>query len=96
MQHIRACFYYIAKDCEKAILEKGIRTIYNTHMHKLAYDIGDINEASEVYKSASLVVRTGEDGSRSYKVEIAPPEGMSYANDIARKYGVTYEMLVTH
>ena len=88
--------YYIAKDCEKAILEKGIRTIYNTHMHKLAYDIGDINEASEVYKSASLVVRTGEDGSRSYKVEIAPPEGMSYANDIARKYGVTYEMLVTH
>ena len=39
------------------------------------------------------MVRTEEGGERSYKVEIAPPEGMSYANDIAEKYGVTYEML---
>ena len=85
--------YFIAKDCEKAILEKGIRTIYNTHMHKLAFEIDELNAASCKSKAASLVVRTGEGGTRSYKVEIAPPEGMSYANDIARKYGVTYEML---
>lgn len=32
----------------------------------------------------------------SFKVEIAPPEGMSYAKDIARKCGVTYEMLTTN
>ena len=85
--------YYIAKDCEKAILEKGVRTIYNTHMHKLAADIDEINAASQRSKAASLVMRTGQNGERSYKVEIAPPEGMSYANDIAKKYGVTYEML---
>ncbi len=85
--------YFIAKDCEKAILEKGIRTIYNTHMHKLAFEIDELNAASGKSKAASLIVRTGEGGMRSYKVEIAPPEGMSYANDIAKKYGVTYEML---
>ena len=34
-----------------------------------------------------------EDGNRSFNVEVAPPEGMSYARDIAEKYGVTYEML---
>ncbi len=85
--------YYIAKDCEKAILEKGVRTIYNTHMHKLAADIDEINAASQRSKAASLVMRTGQNGERSYKVEIAPPEGMSYASDIAKKYGVTYEML---
>jgi hypothetical protein len=32
-------------------------------------------------------------GKRSFKVETARPEGMSYAHDIAEKYGVTYEML---
>ena len=32
--------YYIAKDSVRAILHKGMRTIYNTHMHKLAFDDG--------------------------------------------------------
>ena len=31
---------------------------------------------------------------RSYKIEITPPAGKSYASDIAEKYGVTYDMLV--
>jgi DNA mismatch repair ATPase MutS len=84
--------YYIAKDSIKAILQKGCRTIYNTHMHKLAYDINDINQGQSSSKAASLIVKA-EEGNRSFKVEIAPPEGMSYARDIAKKYGVTYEML---
>ena len=76
----------------KAILRKGVRTIYNTHMHKLAYDIDEINAGFE-YKAASLVVKS-DGGNRSYKVEVAPPQGMSYAMDIAKKYGVTYDMLM--
>ncbi len=83
--------YYIAKDAIRAILKKGVRTIYNTHMHKLAADVDEMNAEAE-YGSASLIVKT-EEGNRSFRVMIAPPEGMSYANDIARKYGVTYEML---
>ncbi len=43
----------------------------------------------------SLIVKA-DGGNRSFKIEIAPPEGMSYAGDIAEKYGVTYEMLVGH
>ena len=30
--------YYIARDSVKALLAKGVRTIYNTHMHKLGED----------------------------------------------------------
>lgn len=86
--------YFIAKDSVKAILTKGVRTIYNTHMHKLAYDIEEINRSDREEKAASLIVKS-EGGSRSFKVEVAPPEGMSYASDIAKKYGVTYEMLVS-
>ncbi len=84
--------YYIARDSVRAILNKGIRTIYNTHMHKLAYDAEEMNKGEYKVKAASLVVKN-EGANRSFKVEVAPPEGQSFAKDIAEKYGVTYEML---
>lgn len=43
-------------------------------------------------KAASLITGIHE-GQRSYKVFIAPPEGVSYAKDIAEKYGVTFDQL---
>lgn len=85
--------YYIARDASRAILKKGIRTLYNTHMHKLALEIEQIDDGSFPDHAASLVMRS-EEGKRSYKVYVAPPEGLSYARDIAEKYGVTYEMLI--
>ncbi|MGN0396074.1 MAG: DNA mismatch repair protein [Coprococcus sp.] len=85
--------YFIARDSVRAILAKGVRMIYNTHMHKLAYDIDEMNQGNRPYKAASLIVKA-DDGKRSFKVEVAKPEGISYAKDIAEKYGVTYEMLV--
>ena len=90
--------YYIAKDSVRAILHKGMRTIYNTHMHKLAFDVEEMNEEQRKAehtegKAFSLIVHT-KGTERSYQIEVAPPEGKSYASEIAQKYGVTYEMLV--
>lgn len=82
--------YYIACDSIKALLTKNVRTIYNTHMHKLGIDCAGFSDSS--VKAASLIVKS-DGGNRSFKLEIAPPEGSSYAADIARKYGVTFEML---
>lgn len=87
--------YYIARDSVRAILSKGIRTIYNTHMHKLAFDIDEMNSKNTSGKAYSLVIHN-EGSQRSYKTEIAPPSGKSYASDIAQKYGVTYDMLVNN
>ena len=84
--------FFIAKDAVRAILKKGTRCIYNTHMHKLASDIEDLNAEGAKAKAASLVALS-DGGKRSFKVKVAPPQGMSYARDIAEKYGVTYEML---
>ena len=84
--------YYIACDAVKAILSKDVRTIYNTHMHKLAYELEEINKDVCNGKAVSLIVEA-EGGKRSYRVKVAPPEGLSYARDIAEKYGVTYELL---
>lgn len=84
--------YYIAKDAVRALLKKSVRAIYNTHMHKLGAEADELNGENKDAKASSLIVRT--DGkNRSFKIEVAPPEGLSYAKDIARKYGVTYEML---
>ena len=33
------------------------------------------------------------DGERSFQVAIIPPQGMSYAKDIALKYGVTFDKI---
>ena len=88
--------FFIAKDAVRAILKKGTRCIYNTHMHKLAADIESLNaeSAGEGAKvKAESLVALSDGGQRSFKVKVAPPQGMSYARDIAEKYGVTYEML---
>lgn len=85
--------YYIAYDALRAILRKGVRTIYNTHMHKLAREVDALNADAPHRKAASLIVKS-DGGQRSYKVEVAPAPGISYAGDIARKYGVTFEQLV--
>lgn len=85
--------YYIARDSVKAILTRSVRTIYNTHMHKLGEDAEELSRSSTGAGAASLIMRT-EEGRRSFKVALAQPEGSSYAKDIAEKYGVTYDMLV--
>ncbi len=86
--------YYIAVDAIKAILQKGTRTIYNTHMHKLAKELDtEINVDPGKGKAVSLVAET-KDGKNSFRVRIAPPEGKSFAREIAVKYGVTYEALM--
>ena len=85
--------YYIAKDSVKALQTKGVRTIFNTHMHKLGEGTEDLNQENRVVGVTSLIMRT-ENGKRSFKVALAKPEGSSYAKDIAEKYGVTYDMLV--
>ena len=85
--------YYIAKDSVKALLNNAVRTIYNTHMHKLGEDAEELTRESMGAGAASLVMKT-EEGKRSFKVILSKPEGSSYAKDIAEKYGVTYDMLI--
>ncbi len=85
---------YIAKDVVKALRYLGARTIFNTHMHELATDTETMNSVPGDIDVASLITGIHE-GKRSYKVFLAPPEGVSYAHDIAEKYGVTYDQLKT-
>lgn len=82
---------YIARDVIKAMRYLGVRCIFNTHMHDLARNLQDINEGINGESKVESMVTGVENGNRSFKIFISPPQGVSYAKDIALKYGVTFE-----
>ena len=84
---------YIAKDVVKAMRYVSTRTIFNTHMHELARNLDSLNAETEGTSRVESLVTGVENGARSFRVSIAPPQGVSYARDIAVKYGVTFEQI---
>lgn len=84
---------FIAKDVVKSMRYLGARAIFNTHMHELASSVGEINASVEGDSLAESLITGVHDGERSFKVSIAPPQGVSYAADIAKKYGVTFDQI---
>lgn len=84
---------YIAKDVVKAMRYLGTRAIFNTHMHDLARNLDEVNRDVEGDSRVESIVTGVENGTRSFKVFISPPQGVSYAKDIAKKYGVTFETI---
>ena len=84
---------FIAKDVVKSMRYLGTRAIFNTHMHDLATSVGEINSAVEGDSRAESLITGVHHGERSFKVCIAPPQGVSYAADIAKKYGVTFDQI---
>lgn len=83
---------YIAKDVVKAMRYLGVRSVFNTHMHELARSLEEVNAVDGDSIVASMVTGV-ENGRRSFKIAIAPPQGVSYAKDIALKYGVTFDKI---
>lgn len=84
---------YIANDVVKSMRYLGVRAIFNTHMHELARNIEQINSTVDGDSRVESMVTGVENGHRSFKVFIAPPQGVSYAKDIAIKYGVTFDKI---
>lgn len=84
---------YIAKDVVKAMRYLGVRAVFNTHMHDLARDLDEMNGSTEGDSRVESIVTGVDQGKRSFKVFIAPPQGVSYARDIAERYGVTFEKI---
>jgi DNA mismatch repair ATPase MutS len=93
---------YLAQDIVRILRRVGARAIYSTHLHELANRVGELNESvpgdSVIISVVSSPVEACEPAStgevrRSYKVEIRPPLGQSYAREIADRYGISYEQL---
>lgn len=87
---------YIAESLMVGFCVSRCRTVFSTHLHSMASRIGDINKESERLGGVpcdSLVAEIA-DGHRSFKIKREPPDGKSYADDIARKYGLSLSEIV--
>ena len=93
---------YLARDVVRAIRMIGARAIYATHLHELG-DVaivngdtaGDSLAASLVAGSETIAAADGEPSvRRTYEIRPGPPQGLSYARDIARKYGIELNQIL--
>ena len=84
---------FIAKDVIKSMGYLGTRAVFNTHMHELAVCLDEYNSTYCKKSKVQSLITGVKDGKRSFKCEIAPPQGVSYAKDIAKKYGVTFDQI---
>ena len=56
-------------------------------------NLDEMNTKTEGKSIVQSLVTGVDNGERSFKVYISPPQGSSYARDIAKKYGVTFEQI---
>jgi DNA mismatch repair protein MutS len=93
---------YLAQDIVRILRRLGARAIYSTHLHELANRVDELNDSvpgdSRIVSVVSSPIETaapGNDGegNRTYKLEMRPPLGQSYAREIAARYGISYQQL---
>lgn len=94
---------YLAEDIIKGLIIVGSRAVFATHFHELAARVEKINADFMTYDNRLISMVAGVERSddplseqgakRTYKVVPSPPQGMSYARDIARLYGISLEQI---
>ena len=79
----------------KASISKASEALVAQEVLNVLKDIpiDEINRDIEGKSNVASLVTGIDKGKRSYKVYFAPPLGISYAKDIAEKYGVTFEII---
>jgi DNA mismatch repair protein MutS len=93
---------YLAQDVVRMLRRVGARAIYSTHLHELGNRADELNDSAPGDSKIISVVSSpvdrslpgaGDEIARSYKLEIRPPLGQSYAREIAARYGISYQQL---
>lgn len=88
---------YIASEVLTGIGIIGCCGIYVTHIHDLPQKVDTYNShPMNKGKIDNLVamMENKESGTRSYKISRTTPDGLSYARDIAKRYGLDLEGIV--
>ena len=88
---------YIAGEILSAIAVIGCGGVYVTHIHELTQQVARFNATPGRTGCIDNLVAQMEsvaDGTRSYRILRTTPDGLSYAKDIARKYGLSCEEIL--
>ena len=73
----------------------GCRGIFATHLHELAQRTEEINTTEGLRSRIDNLVAGMEFGERTYVITRKRPDGKSYARDIANKYGLSLENILS-
>lgn len=84
----------IAAEVIKACKYRQVRTIFNTHLHELYGQVSGLNETMDNDCKIISLVSGEEEDVNSFKLHFMPPLGKSYADRIAKSYGITYKQLM--
>ncbi len=89
---------FIAGEILTGFAVRGCRGIFSTHLHELAAAVPDINERTKSHGGVQIdtLVAGMEEGERSFRIDRRTPDGKSYARDIARRYGLSFDTLITN
>lgn len=84
---------YIACDFIRGVTDMGCRGIFSTHLHEVV-EVTERHNAQANSHSVIDYLKVGiEHDKRTYKVYRAKSDGKSYAHDIAKRYGLTYDQI---
>ena len=73
----------------------GCRGIFATHIHELAMKANELNRLDTCNSKIDTLVAGVRNGKRTYKITRALPDGKSYAKDIAERYGLSFNNLMS-
>ena len=88
---------YIASEVITALGIIGLRGLFVTHIHDLPMKINEFNSHPDNKSRVDNLAAQMEnkaDGVRSYRIVRTTPDGLSYAKDIARKYGLILDNII--
>ncbi|MBE6604533.1 MAG: hypothetical protein E7639_02355 [Ruminococcaceae bacterium] len=89
---------YIAAEVLAGLSMARCRAIFSTHLHELSGEIDAINARTAPLGGVpidTLVAGIEGEGRRSFRILRTKPDGKSYARDIAVKYGLTYDNILS-
>lgn len=82
----------LAESMLKHLASIGCKGIFSTHIHSLGKAIDEINESETRLSKVQGLIAVTESGTRSYRIEVGRSEGHSHAKDIAKKYGLVFDV----
>jgi len=88
---------YIASEVLTGFSMIGCRVLFSTHLHELSGRIDELSTDCKAKGGTAIdTLVAGINGSeRSFEITRAKPDGKSYARDIAEKYGISFDKIMT-
>ena len=86
----------LAFEILRAIECYGAYAIFGTHFHHLSHRVNEAKADGECSGFDHLSAGISDGKLRTYRITRGRPEGKSYASDIAAKYGVSFDNLISN